>query len=60
MAPEKVPYGIMGSKPVTRTAQVSRTGVEFGMSGKIQLGEVSDVQELRRKLQVSGIARSRA
>ncbi len=50
---EKVPYGIMGSKPVARTAQVSRSGVEFGKSEKIQLGQVSDVQELRRKLQVS-------
>jgi len=50
---EKVPYGIMGSKPVARTAQVSRSGVEFGKSGKIQFGQVSDVQELRRKLQVS-------
>jgi len=48
---EKVPYGIMGSKPVTRTREVSKSGVEFGKSGKIQLGQVSDVQELCRKLQ---------
>jgi len=44
-------YGIMGSKPVTRQANVSKTGVEFSKAGKIQLGEVTDMQELRRKLQ---------
>lgn len=47
-----VNYGIMGSMPITRTAASSKTGVEFAKAGKIQLGEVVDVQELRRKLQV--------
>eukprot|EP00951_Prasinocladus_malaysianus_P024909 scaffold216529_cov52-Prasinocladus_malaysianus.AAC.1 len=44
-------YALVGSKPVGTRAPSAKSAVEFGKAGKIQLGEVSDVQELRRKLQ---------
>eukprot|EP00191_Tetraselmis_sp_GSL018_P020265 CAMPEP_0177592424 /NCGR_PEP_ID=MMETSP0419_2-20121207/8554_1 /TAXON_ID=582737 /ORGANISM="Tetraselmis sp., Strain GSL018" /LENGTH=285 /DNA_ID=CAMNT_0019083293 /DNA_START=422 /DNA_END=1279 /DNA_ORIENTATION=- len=46
-------YALLGSKPVTRSA-APKAPVEFSKAGKIQLGEVGDVQELRRKLREAG------